>query len=341
MAGFFQPAPIYGVGTPNARFFSPGNPIFGTPDGYSSNIFSAPILNNSGQYMFQGGSSNSNIVSRGVAFGQNRDGYNGNTQSPAPQGAAYADFAPGTSINGTDLKFANVSSNSKKLFNNAGNWAFHAQLNANPAGASLPVYINTTTNAAPTSDINSGGFYVNTGGVSQLALRSSDRLLDLDATGNTKLGNKVVELHVSRGQSVEPSHTAFKVADLRTLWIELAVFERDLGHVRRDDGVELSAQSNLGTVLRGKVAHVGDVIDLETRRVLNNIRVILEGSGASMKDVVKCLVFLKDGRDFAAMNEVYAEFFGEAKPARSTVEVRFANERMKVEIEAVAYRPKA
>lgn len=189
LAGFFQPAPIYGVGTPNARFFSPGNPIFGTPDGYSSNIFSAPILNNSGQYMFQGGSSNSNIVSRGVAFGQNRDGYNGNTQSPAPQGAAYADFAPGTSINGTDLKFANVSSNSKKLFNNAGNWAFHAQLNANPAGASLPVYINTTTNAAPTSDINSGGFYVNTGGVSQLALRSSDRLLDLDATGNTKLGN--------------------------------------------------------------------------------------------------------------------------------------------------------
>ena len=41
------------------------------------------------------------------------------------------------------------------------------------------------------------------------------------------------------------------------------------------------------------------------------------------------------------MNVVYAEFFGDAKPARSTVEVRFANERMKVEIEAVAYKPRA
>lgn len=82
---------------------------------------------------------------------------------------------------------------------------------------------------------------------------------------SSPIDGKVVELHVSRGQSVEPSHTAFKVADLRTLWIELAVFERDLGHVRQGDAVELSAQTNLGTVLKGKVAHVGDVIDLETR----------------------------------------------------------------------------
>lgn len=76
----------------------------------------------------------------------------------------------------------------------------------------------------------------------------------------------------------------------------------------------------------------------ETRVVLNNIKAILEGSGASMSDVVRCGVFLRDGGDFAAMNEVYAEFFGDQKPARTTVETKFANPRMKVEIDAIAYK---
>ena len=76
----------------------------------------------------------------------------------------------------------------------------------------------------------------------------------------------------------------------------------------------------------------------ETRIVLNNIRLILEGCGATMKDVVKCSVFLADGNDFAAMNEVYTEFFGEAKPARTTVECKFAVKDMKVEIDCVAYK---
>ena len=78
----------------------------------------------------------------------------------------------------------------------------------------------------------------------------------------------------------------------------------------------------------------------ETRLVLTNIQKILEGCGASMSDVVKCSVFLSDGKDFAAMNEVYAEFFGEAKPTRTTVEAKFANPQMKVEIDAIAYKPK-
>jgi 2-iminobutanoate/2-iminopropanoate deaminase len=78
----------------------------------------------------------------------------------------------------------------------------------------------------------------------------------------------------------------------------------------------------------------------ETRLVLTNIQKILEGCGASMQDVVKCSVFLSDGKDFAAMNEVYAEFFGQAKPARTTVEAKFANPQMKVEIDAIAYKPK-
>jgi len=78
----------------------------------------------------------------------------------------------------------------------------------------------------------------------------------------------------------------------------------------------------------------------ETRLVLSNIQKILEGSGASMADVVKCSVFLSNGKDFAAMNEVYAEFFGEHKPARTTVESKFAVPEMKVEIDCIAYKPK-
>ena len=80
-------------------------------------------------------------------------------------------------------------------------------------------------------------------------------------------------------------------------------------------------------------------IEHETRLVLNNVKRLLEGVGASMEDVVKCSVFLRDGGDFAAMNTVYAEFFGAAKPARTTVECKFANPRMKVEIDCIAYKP--
>jgi len=78
-------------------------------------------------------------------------------------------------------------------------------------------------------------------------------------------------------------------------------------------------------------------IEHETRIVLGNIKRILEGCGASMKDVVKCGVFLRNGTDFAAMNAVYAEFFGDAKPARTTVETKFADPKMLVEIDCVAY----
>ena len=56
-----------------------------------------------------------------------------------------------------------------------------------------------------------------------------------------------------------------------------------------------------------------------------------------MRDVVKCNVYLRNGSDFAAMNAVYAEFFGEAKPARTTIECKFADSRMLVEIDCIAY----
>jgi 2-iminobutanoate/2-iminopropanoate deaminase len=76
----------------------------------------------------------------------------------------------------------------------------------------------------------------------------------------------------------------------------------------------------------------------ETRLVLNNIKRILEGAGASLADVVRVGVYLADGSEFAAMNEVYAEFFGQHKPARTTIVCGFVAE-IKVEIDCVAYRP--
>jgi 2-iminobutanoate/2-iminopropanoate deaminase len=77
-------------------------------------------------------------------------------------------------------------------------------------------------------------------------------------------------------------------------------------------------------------------IKVQTRQVLKNVDAILHAAGTSMDAVVKTTVFLKDFNDFAAMNEVYAEFFSTAAPARSTVEVARLPRDMKVEIEAVA-----
>ncbi len=76
----------------------------------------------------------------------------------------------------------------------------------------------------------------------------------------------------------------------------------------------------------------------ETRVAINNVKLVLEGAGATLADVVRVGVYLGDGEDFAAMNEVYTEFFGAAKPARSTIVCGFAA-AIKVEIDCVAYKP--
>jgi 2-iminobutanoate/2-iminopropanoate deaminase len=80
-------------------------------------------------------------------------------------------------------------------------------------------------------------------------------------------------------------------------------------------------------------------IQHETRMVLNNVKRVLEGAGATLADVVRVGVYLGDGKDFAAMNEVYSEFFGDARPARSTIVCGFAA-GIKVEIDCIAYKPK-
>ena len=74
----------------------------------------------------------------------------------------------------------------------------------------------------------------------------------------------------------------------------------------------------------------------QTERVLQNIKGVLEASGAALSQVVKTTVFLKDMNDFAAMNEVYGRFFTSAPPARSTVQVARLPKDALVEIEVIA-----
>ncbi|MFO0661939.1 MAG: efflux RND transporter periplasmic adaptor subunit [Polyangiaceae bacterium] len=75
----------------------------------------------------------------------------------------------------------------------------------------------------------------------------------------------VVERNLAAGQSVEASANAFKVADLDSVWVELAVFERHIGLIRDRDLVDIAPLSDPHQVIHGYVAHVGEVLDLDTR----------------------------------------------------------------------------
>ena len=81
----------------------------------------------------------------------------------------------------------------------------------------------------------------------------------------------------------------------------------------------------------------GDVAE-QTRQVLENMRAVLGAAGTSLSQVVKTTVFLQDMNDFAAMNAVYAEFFADEPPARSTIQVARLPRDVRVEIEAIAMR---
>ncbi len=81
---------------------------------------------------------------------------------------------------------------------------------------------------------------------------------------------------------------------------------------------------------------VSNSVEEQTRQVLKNLQNVLEAGGSSLKNVVKTTVFLKDMNDFSKMNAIYAEFFGENPPARSTVAVAALPKGASVEIEAIA-----
>lgn len=82
----------------------------------------------------------------------------------------------------------------------------------------------------------------------------------------------------------------------------------------------------------------GDVA-VQTEQVMKNLAAILSQAGGDLSTVVKTTVFLRDMNDFAAMNEVYGRWFGDHKPARSTVQVARLPRDAGVEIEAVAVLP--
>ncbi len=83
----------------------------------------------------------------------------------------------------------------------------------------------------------------------------------------------------------------------------------------------------------------GDIVE-QAHQVFANIQAILAEAGGSLSHVVKATVFIKDMNDFARLNEVYAHYFGEHRPARSTVEVARLPRDVKVEIEVIAYLEK-
>ncbi|WP_077368039.1 RidA family protein [Anaerosalibacter sp. Marseille-P3206] len=81
---------------------------------------------------------------------------------------------------------------------------------------------------------------------------------------------------------------------------------------------------------------ISDDIKRATKQSMENVKAILTEAGATLEDVVKVTIFIKDMGEFALVNEVYGEYFNEHKPARSCIEVSKLPKDGKIEIEAIA-----
>ena len=92
---------------------------------------------------------------------------------------------------------------------------------------------------------------------------------------------------------------------------------------------QIPLDPSTGNLVEGGVA-------VQTRRVMENLKAVVAAAGSSFERVVKTTVFLKNIGDFAAMNEVYAEYLGHAKPARSTMAVADLPRGALVEIDLIA-----
>ena len=104
--------------------------------------------------------------------------------------------------------------------------------------------------------------------------------------------------------------------------------------VRAGDFLFVSGQIPLDPAT-GKAVEGG--VAAATERVLLNLEAIFKAAGAGLDQAIKVTVYLKDLKDFAAMNEVYARFFDASKPARACVECSRLPRDVAVEIDAVAY----
>lgn len=80
---------------------------------------------------------------------------------------------------------------------------------------------------------------------------------------------------------------------------------------------------------------VSEDVGEQTKQSLENIKAIVKEAGFEMTDILKCTIFVKDMNDFTTVNNVYADFMGEHKPARATVEVSRLPKDVKVEIDAI------
>ena len=92
---------------------------------------------------------------------------------------------------------------------------------------------------------------------------------------------------------------------------------------------QIALDSSTGQLIEGDVA-------AQTEKVLDNLRAVLEAAGSSFDLVLKTTVFLKNMSDFPRMNEVYARYFGQNPPARSTVEAARLPRDVQVEIDCIA-----
>lgn len=92
---------------------------------------------------------------------------------------------------------------------------------------------------------------------------------------------------------------------------------------------QLGIDPTTGNIVEGTIQD-------ETQQSLNNLKSVLEAAGATLNDVVKTTVFIKDMNQFGLINEVYGQFFNEHKPARSCVEVARLPKDGNVEVEAIA-----
>ena len=81
---------------------------------------------------------------------------------------------------------------------------------------------------------------------------------------------------------------------------------------------------------------ISEDVQEQTKQSLENVKAVLEAAGATLNDVVKASVFIKDMNDFAKINEIYATYFTENNPARACVEVARLPKDVKVEIEVIA-----
>ena len=123
-------------------------------------------------------------------------------------------------------------------------------------------------------------------------------------------------------QPVQPPGTKASSAPLSS-----AIVTGDFIYVSGQGALDLAT----GEYLKGDVRS-------ETRQVFENIKTILQAAGSSLDKVVKCNVYLRDIKDFAAMNEVYKTYFKAPFPARTTIQAGALPGGIAVEIECVAHK---